>query len=163
MRDLTEYVCKAMDMLDSIGVKYGNIIDCTVNTRAQKRWGQCRKVSGGYTININAVLLDEQNSEDGLMNTILHELAHSVDGCMNHGANWKAVANRIYSAYGYKIKRTDSAEDKGVIESTRQIEYKYQFRCEKCGKVIGRTRASRFTRNPERFIHTGCGGHFQKI
>ena len=44
MRDLTEYVCKAMDMLDSIGIKYGNIIDCTVNTRAQKRWGQCRKV-----------------------------------------------------------------------------------------------------------------------
>ena len=45
MRDLTEYVCKAMDMLDSIGVKYGNIIDCTVNTRAQKRWGSMQKSS----------------------------------------------------------------------------------------------------------------------
>lgn len=163
MRDLIKYACKAMDMLDSIGVKYGNIIDFTVNTRAQKRWGQCRRVPGGYTININAVLLDEKNSEDGLMNTILHELAHTVEGCMNHGANWKAVARRIYSAYGYEIKRVDSAEDKGVIESATPIEYKYQFCCEKCGKIIGRTRASKFTRNPERYIHTSCGGHFQKI
>lgn len=112
MRDLIEYACKAMEMLDSIGVQYGNIIDFTVNTRAQKRWGQCRKVPGGYTININAVLLDERNSEDGLMNTILHELAHSVDGCMNHGTNWKAVANHIHNALGYNIKRTDSAEEK---------------------------------------------------
>ena len=163
MRDLIEYACKAMDMLDSIGVRYGNIIDFTVNTTAKKRWGQCRKVPGGYEININAVLLDERNSEDGLMNTILHELAHSVDGCMNHGANWKAVANKIFIDLGYNIKRTDSAEDKGVIESTRKIEYKYQFRCKGCGKIVGRCRASRFTYNYQCYRCGYCGGHFERI
>ncbi len=43
MRNLHEYVniCKAE--LDSIGIKYGNIIDVKVNTRAKRRWGSARE------------------------------------------------------------------------------------------------------------------------
>ena len=66
MRDLTEYAIRSMEYLDNIGIEYGNIIDFTVNTRARNRWGQCRAVPGGYTININAALLDERNDENGL-------------------------------------------------------------------------------------------------
>jgi predicted SprT family Zn-dependent metalloprotease len=164
MRDLIEYACKAMEMLDSIGIEYGNIIDFTVNTRAHKRWGQCRKVPGGYSININATLLDERNSEDGLMNTILHELAHTVDGCYNHGAKWKKVANEIYLAFGYKVKRTNSAEEKGVLQETEpKIIYKYQFRCKKRGRVVRRERASKFTQHYDLYRCGCCGGHFEKI
>ena len=102
----------------------------------------------------------------------LVEFCNSKETNTTFGENGKIIhlikdtvgkATYIYGEYGYEIKRTDSAEDKGVIESTRQIEYKYQFRCEKCGKVIGRTRASRFTRNPEWFTHRCCGKKKKKI
>ena len=87
MRDLTAYAIECMNELDNIGIEYGNIIEFTVNTRAKKRWGQCRAVPGGYSINISSVLLDERNDEKGLKETIHHELLHSCKGCMNHGEN----------------------------------------------------------------------------
>lgn len=48
MRDLTAYAIECMTELDNIGIEYGNIIEFTVNTRAKKRWGQCKAVPGGY-------------------------------------------------------------------------------------------------------------------
>ena len=163
MRDLTEYVCKAMDMLDAIGVQYGNIIDVIVNYRAHRRWGQCSVVPGGYTIEISSVLLDERNDETGLMNTILHELIHSVKGCMNHGAKWKAIAAKVKAAYGYNIKRTSNAAEKGVDEATRPIEYKYIFKCKGCGCTVRRERASKFVQYYQHYHCAVCGGAFERI
>jgi len=81
MRNLDEYAIQCMEELDAIGIEYGNIIEVKVNTRAKKRWGQCRAVPGGYSINISVVLLDERNDEQGLKETIIHELLHSCKGC----------------------------------------------------------------------------------
>ena len=115
MRDLIDFTIQCMNELDRIGIPYGNVIDVTINTRAKKRWGQCRKVPGGFTININVVLLDEKNDVDGLRNTIFHELLHTCPDCWNHGTQWKAYAAMIRRELGYNIQRTSSAEEKGVI------------------------------------------------
>lgn len=61
MRDLTAYAIECMTELDNIGIEYGNIIEFTVNTRAKKRWGQCKAVPGGYSINISRVCLKKQD------------------------------------------------------------------------------------------------------
>jgi len=164
MRDLTEYAIRSMEYLDNIGIEYGNIIDFTVNTRARNRWGQCRAVPGGYTININASLLDERNDENGLINTIIHELLHSCKGCMNHGENWKRLAARVYQAYGFNIKRTNSAAEKGVKEETRpEKPVKHKFVCEGCGQVITRQRESDFTKRYDKYTCGRCHSHFKKI
>ena len=163
MRDLITYAQECMEYLDAIGIEYGNIVSFEVNKRAKKRWGQCKAVPGGYIININAVLLDERNNEEGLINTIIHELLHSCKGCMNHGENWKRLADKVYREYGLNIKRTSSAEEKGVQEETRQMNYKYQFRCQGCGKIVGRDRASRFTYNYKCYRCGNCGGRFEQI
>lgn len=61
MRNLDEYAIQCMEELDAIGIEYGNIVEVKVNTRAKKRWGQCKAIPGGYSINISVVLLDERN------------------------------------------------------------------------------------------------------
>lgn len=116
MRDLIDFTIQCMNELDRIGIPYGNVIDVTIKTRAKKRWGQCRKVPGGFTININVVLLDEKNDVDGLRNTIFHELLHTCPDCWNHGTQWKAYAAMIRRELGYNIQRTSSAEEKGVVK-----------------------------------------------
>lgn len=39
MRELLNYALECMDDLDAIGIKYGNVENFIVNTRAKKRWG----------------------------------------------------------------------------------------------------------------------------
>lgn len=164
MRDLMIHVLECMEKLDAIGIKYGNIKEVTVNTRAKRRWGQCRAIPGGFSININADLLDERNSVEGLENTIIHELLHSCKGCMNHGEKWKALAQKVKLAYGYEIKRCNSSSEKGVeIKHQSEITYKYEIQCKKCGKIIRRQRRSRFVENPELWRCGCCGGEFQRI
>ena len=174
MRDLTDFALQCMDELDSIGIEYGNIIDFTVNTRAKNRWGQCKAVPGGYRINISAVLLDERNDEQGLKNTIIHELLHSCKGCMNHGENWKRLAAKVYREYGYNIKRTSSAAEKGMCEEAiaERVEAKkqaraarvtYKLQCEKCGHIYTHYRMCDAIRYPNLYS-CGCAGcHGQLI
>lgn len=161
MRDLMEYAKFCMEMLDEIHVPYGKVETFTVNTRA-RRWGQCKLEYGKYYISINATLLDERNSEDGLINTLLHELLHTCPGCMNHGPKWKFYGEQVRRIYGYNIKRTSSEEDKEVTTGNLNIkesEYKYYIYCEKCGELIERKkRKCSTTEAPWRYQHIGCGG-----
>lgn len=86
MRNLTEYAQKCMAELDTLEIQYGNVVEFKVNYRAKKRWGQCKRLSDGtFSININAIFLDERNEEQGLKNTIIHELLHTCTDCFNHG------------------------------------------------------------------------------
>lgn len=161
MRDLMEYANFCMELLNDIYVPYQRPENFTVNTRA-RRWGQCQKVNGKYYININATLLDERNGDDGLINTLLHELLHTCPNCMNHGSIWKNYAEKVRRAYGYDIKRTSDQEEKQVTTGNlnyREREYKYFIYCEKCGKLIERKkRKCDVTERPWRWQHSGCGG-----
>lgn len=163
MRDLNIVAKECMKMLDDIGIKYGHITEFKVNTRAIKRWGQCKRVPGGYSINISATLLDERNDINGLKNTILHELLHSCEGCMNHGDKWKFVANKVNIAYGYNIKRCSSSDEKGVDEDMRPVQYKYEVMCEKCGNVYKRSKMSNVVQHPERYRCGCCQGKLKRI
>ena len=165
MKNLKELAIECMAELDAIGIKYGNIVEWQINTRAKKRWGQCHKnPDGTYIISISHRLLADNVENDGAKNTIIHELLHSVKGCMNHKEEWKYQAEKVNRAYGYNIKRCSSSEEKGVegLESIPQA-IKYQFKCKDCGKVYSRTRASKFTNNWQRYRCGVCGGDFIKI
>lgn len=167
MRDLMTYATICMKELDAIGIKYGRILKWEINTRAKSRWGQCRTVSGGYSININSVLLDDRNDEKGLKETIHHELLHSCKGCMNHGTNWKSLAQRVNRVYGYNIKRTDSAADKGVVEETRPPrkarEANYKVVCLDCGKIYTRAKASKLITHTDRYRCGCCCGKLKRV
>lgn len=162
MRDLQAYGKICMEILEDLAIPHGTVAAFTVNTRA-RRWGQCRKISDLYYININQTLLDERNDESGLVNTILHELLHTCPGCMNHGAAWKKYAEIVRKNWGYDVKRVSSEEEKGVTtgnQNYREREYKYLIYCEKCGKLVARKkRRCNLVEHPCLYIHgTECRG-----
>ena len=135
------------------------------STQEQRKGGDYAKKNsdGSYTISISSRLLADDVADYGAIDTIIHELLHTVKGCMNHKEPWKREADKVNRAYGYNIKRTATCEECGVepIEDTPQ-EIKYQFKCKDCGKVYSRTRASRFTKNWQNYRCGVCGGEFTK-
>lgn len=165
MKDLIELANECMVELDDIGIQYAEVIHWEVNTRAKKRWGLCTyNPNGSYTISISSRLLADDVAVDGAINTIIHELLHTVKGCMNHGENWKREASKVNRAYGYNIKRCSSAEEKGVepIENTPKA-IKHQFKCKDCGQIINRIRESDFTKHYKDYRCGHCNGKFEKI
>ena len=162
MRDLMTYAKICMQELDAIGIRYGKILRWEVNTKAKRRWGQCCTVPGGFTININVDLLDENISDEGLKNTIIHELLHSVKGCRGHDKNWKRYATMVNRAYGYNIKRCSSEEEKGVHRDKEQFA-KYILECKVCHTKFYMQRMCGSVRNPELCHHIGCGGSLIRI
>ena len=163
MRDLMSYANFCMEMLDEINIPYSKVEQFTINTRA-RRWGLCSLRNGKYYIQINVTLLDERNGEDGLINTILHELLHTCPDCMDHGTQWKFWAEKVRKAYGYNIKRTSDDEEKEVTTGNlnyHKREYKYLVYCKKCGKLVGkRKRKCDVLDNIGRYRHGGgCGGN----
>lgn len=91
MRDVNVIAIECMRELENIGIKCGNVIKIDINTRAKKRWGQCRKIGNNYIIEVNQILLREDTDIDGLKNTIIHELLHTCKGCMKHTGEWKQL------------------------------------------------------------------------
>ena len=166
MRNLEEYAALCLRELDAIGIKYGNIVEFKVNTRAKKRFGQCKALLDGFSINISAVLLDERNSEQALKETIIHEILHTCRGCMNHGESWKRLAEKVGQAYGYNIKRTSSPDDKGLHEDTRPVAVrtvKYVLRCEDCGQLYPRAKLSKIIKYPYLYRCGRCGGRLKLV
>lgn len=161
MRNLLKVASECMKELDTIGIEYGKIVKWEINTRAKKRWGQCRKVPNGFSININSSLLEEESCLDGLKGTIMHELLHTCKGCFNHGAEWKRLASIVKSKYGYDIKRTSSADEKGVTVEYKPVRYKYIVKCTECGQEIKRMKRCKIVDHPDWFLCGKCNGHFK--
>jgi len=120
-----------LDELHTIGIFPNRISDYNVNYRAKHRWGQCKLSNGKYTINISYKLLEDDVPERALKDTLIHELLHAVDGCMNHGDKWQRLADKVNKAYGYDIKRCTSQEEKGV-ELCNDKDYHYIITCQGC-------------------------------
>ena len=138
MKDLNKLYHEVLADFDALSIPYGKVVSVTANGRAQSRWGQCRKKPDGYYIDINKSLLDDALEDHGAKDTIAHELCHTIDGCLNHGAKWKRYA-KMLGVFGYVIKRTDTAADKGIsmqlVKENPNNHYKYAVICETCGQA----------------------------
>ena len=174
MYSLAVYGNECKKELDNLGIEYANNISFTVNSRAKSRWGRCNKNRGGrYVIEINSELLNECNSLRGLKETILHEMIHTVSGCMNHGDKWKRLADKVNRRYGYAIKRTNSPEDKGLCDEairerneTRQQKLDamptYRVVCEQCGHEYIRHKMSKLITDTEHY-RCACNGKLKRV
>ena len=165
MRSLEEMAAECIAELNVIGIKTGDV-SFTVNTRAKKRWGQCRALGGGrYEISISYRLLADGSEELPAKNTIIHELLHAADGCRSgHRGRWLQLAADVMRAYPeYDIKRCSSAEEKDITDDNaevKRLEYRYFFRCLGCGTEARYKRAAKFTKNPNAYVCVKCRGKF---
>lgn len=171
MKDLQKLFKECKEELDYIGIKYGCIESITINTRAKKRWGQCKCTLNSqywenriFSINISSRLLQDDISDNACKNTIMHEILHTCRGCMNHGEEWKRVSEIVNDCYAfYNIKRTTTAEEKGIKEEEDSKNYKYALRCKCCGKIFYKTRMCDVIRYPKLYNHKIDGGQLERI
>lgn len=161
MKDLQKLVSECEADLASLGIQPGTISRWEINTRAKHRWGLCkRNPDGSFLISISASLLSDSVSDQAAKNTILHEMLHTVPGCLSHTERWLWLANKVNRRLPrYTIKRTTSAEEKGIALE----EPKYLLKCTGCGTEFGRERLSALVRQPEKYRCAQCGHSLQRI
>ena len=163
MYDLYKYAHECMTELDSIGINYNKNVSFTINTKALRRLGLCTLHKNTYSIQISSILLDEENPVMALKNTIMHELLHTVPDCMNHGALWQCLANRVNKTLGYTVSRVADYKTLGIVKNNLKEtagQNAYVFKCEKCDQKIIRYRNSKFVRHYNEYRCGICGGVF---
>lgn len=124
----------------------------TVNRRARTRFGCCRRMGDGFTVEIAAALLEAD--EAAIRQVLAHEILHTCPGCSNHGDRWKSYAARMNRLYGYRIRRADTHEDLGITDD-RPV--RWLVVCRKCGRESPRMKRSPLVEHPERY-RCRCGG-----
>ena len=151
---LMETVEDCKEKAKAVNIELGEISKVKINTRAKQRWGLCSpNPDGTFTIEISNRLLEDNVSKDALYNTVMHELLHTVEGCLNHKEKWKKCAEIVNKKYGFNIKRTTSAEEKNI---TTETDYKYIIQCPDCGYQWKYIRMTKCVKYPSRFKHIGC-------
>ena len=163
MKNLEKLAAECEADLRSLGYTPCANIQWSVNTRAKKRWGQCRYISAtACAINISDRLLQDGVDDHMAKNTILHELAHTVQDKNGKYANkhtglWLQIANKVNAKFPqYTIKRTTSSAEKGIAPA-KVAQVNYILRCEHCGKEYRRERMSKVVAHPEKYKCGNCG------
>lgn len=159
-RRLQDAYYKGRCMLIDLGIDYGEIVNVKINSRAKRRWGRCcydiyspKWEDCRFVIEISDRLLNDEVSEDALMNTMVHELLHTCKDCMNHGKIWKKLAAMVNSKYGLNIKTCTSAAEKNIKDDYVAPDKKYVLRCPACGHIWKRARMTNAVKYPELY---GC-------
>ena len=165
MKDLMNLVAICKADLDSLRIPYGKVSNWTVNTRAKCRLGQCRKITAGlFDINISEALLKDDVDDQITLNTIMHELLHTVPGCFTHKGKWKLYADYINKKLPrYTIKRVAKESEVDITIDRKQPVYKYILRCTKCGQEIKRQKKTKVVINYKKYRCGKCGGIFERI
>lgn len=160
MLNANELLQKGIKQVKIAGIQPGNINpEVIVNGRAKARFGVCRKTHGqyDYQIELNQQLLhvDEKKA----MNTMVHEILHSVKGCMNHGPTWTRYANIMNRKFGYDISRCSSYEELGL----EKPKPKYIVKCTNCKAEIYRHRKSKLITHTHQYCCGKCKSDLELV
>lgn len=162
MKDLNAMFEKYYQFLCDCGLKMPerDQLEIAVNTRAHSFYGITRRIKGQpgcFKIEINKDLLDDRNPNAPLVETIIHELLHTVPGCFNHGEKWQGIVDIINQHTGLHISRTSTIEDKGlVVFNPPNRAPLYLVTCPTCGCSIEYRRAAKVVLHPENFVCGHC-------
>ena len=157
---------ECIDELNSINinVEKNRTIELKINTRSEKRYACCKKVSKEkYLIEVSEWVMNL--NEDIIKNTIMHELIHCMPRCNNHGEFFKKYAELINKNLGYNVTRTGNIV-KDFIKSNlefkeKPVKFRYQIICENEDQQFFR---QRIIKNFTRKYRCGkCGGKFKII
>lgn len=131
---------KCLRMCDEVGIPYGDIRKISISGKMSKAMGKCwryRNAMHGiewFEIKIAKLAADNFSSFE-LENVVLHEIIHTCKGAFDHGSTFHKYGNLVNKRYGYHVETYWSFESVGV--TPEQMNYKYIFRCDKCGKEFG--------------------------
>lgn len=118
-----------------------------INTR-----GFCKQIGDDYKISVSK--FSDEFSEHIQTGTFIHELLHTINGCMNHGSLWQLYANKVSTRTKYKIKTTWDKEEL-TVEQNHKL-YKYILKCTFCGEETYYSNNCKSLRNPEQLRCYKC-------
>lgn len=123
--------------------------------------GTCRTTKIYGVITGCKIYLSEYAMKDAecVRNTLAHEIAHTFDGCQNHGQNFKAVGKRLEKHTGIVINTCATDEEAVVsgIQEATQLHAKYTLKCANCGKEWYYQRTCRVVKNYRNCNCPCCG------
>ena len=126
-------------------------------TKSVRKLGLCAVNHTRQTTSIyltdSCLLLDD----DMILNTLIHELLHSLPNCQDHKFSWKTYAKQIQKMTGINISRLANVED-----LTSKINYKYIVKCRACGAEWGYARMTKIVKNPSEY-RCRCKGEIERI
>ena len=170
---LNSMLAKAREMLLAINVPISeSICPNIVLAKSHSFYGQCcgknsslNKSRYQFQIRISAFTLD--NSEKSMMNTLLHELIHTVPGGHGHRGQWLRWANYVRKCYGYDIRRCDgdkSSEDRHNLVKDKRVRWiRFVIVCPHCHLKWEREKRTVVVMHPERYKCPKCNGPLQRI
>lgn len=162
IEELQSVFNECIEEVEAIKIPIASNIKISINKRFVKRWGQCQRLSkDNYLIEISEKLVRETTPINSLKETIIHELLHTCNDCMNHGVIWKFYADKVNRCYTqYTISRTSTSEKLGVEELDE--DYNYILQCTDCQHKFKYKRWSRVIANYDS-CNCGCGGSLKRI
>ena len=168
MKNIHELAKYALELCDCLGIQYSDKISFGVKNYTAV-WGKTflryNRMTGVkyYEIYLAKNLLADDVDDVAIFDTLIHEILHTVDGAMNHGEKWKALAEKVNKAYNLNIKRETSEEEKGIqIRPERKPKHSYKCNC--CGEVFDYFRECKFTKGDWKYSYCGkCGATKGKL
>lgn len=151
---------EGIKQVESMGIKPGVISPIVmVNSCSNARFGACRKTSGTYDfqVEISSEILSIE--KDKAMDVIVHEILHTVEGCMNHASDWMVNANLMNTELGYNITRTTSYDKLGIVKPNS----KYTVKCVDCGFESHYQIKIRMVTHPEEYKCGLCIGELEIV
>lgn len=147
MEDMKEDLEEARGIVYQAGIHEidDNSYNLVLNPKYTQWLGKCRRNAyRNYTVFLNQPYANMATHEE-IMNTLVHEIAHSAPNCMNHKGPWKAVAQKIYLYNGMKIQRLASIEGNETVSQyvadRKQLKYStphtyYEMHCNGCNSKM---------------------------
>lgn len=158
---LAKLTIECLDNLEAIGLRPYKLT--SVKLRKQnKKFGCCHirynAKSGEIKhnrITINRRLIEENADDKAILQTLYHEILHSMRECFDcgHDGKWAEYADLVNDCYSMNIKQYGNYDELGLVKKDERKTYKCQ--CDKCGKIISAKyyRAPKWYTHCERFTH----------
>ena len=137
LKDLEKEMRECLKIIEDLGIPTHNekvryIVE--INKKPTKYLGLCTRISNNpitFEIKFNGPYFKVANPQD-VHDTIMHEILHTLPGCMNHGKFWQRAAKTIESFESkYTITRLGNCEE---YKELYQDSSKYVITCRTCGK-----------------------------
>ena len=153
------YIDKANTILSTCFKNYRPPSIAVKITHAKSYWANIRTVANhSYLIHISSIfnqITSDELFDKRLLSCLLHELIHTMPGCMNHGSTFKKMASKINAEVPeYSITTSTCSRDYGIQEEP--IKYKYIIRCKYCGKETKYQRKSFYTQHLDQLVCINC-------
>ena len=139
--EINSAITKAINILEQCYSQFNKpyIYKIEYKPNSKSYWakiGRNSKKHPGYFLRIGGLfqlIPNEELARIRFQSTIIHELIHTIPGCMNHGNKFKRICSLVNRKYPqYQLQTSTDASIYGI--NLEEDKPKYKIICECCGK-----------------------------